>query len=56
MRFVLELHSRMTGWFDKVKTSVNTKILSVHTDRLLLLAHVGFVLIIDEIDDRCPAV
>ena len=55
-RLGAKLHSRVTGWFDKIETSVNAKVLFVHTDRLLLLAHIGLVLIVDKIDDRCPAV
>lgn len=37
---------------DKVKTGVNSEIRLLASLRLLLLAHVRFVLIIQEINDR----
>lgn len=46
----------MTGWPDEVQASVDTEVNLINTTRLLLLKHVGFVLVIKELDDRHPRV
>jgi hypothetical protein len=46
---------RMSGRSYKVQTRMNSHVDLVLPVRLLFLTHVGFVLIIEEIDDRCPA-
>jgi hypothetical protein len=46
---------RMSGRSYKVQTRMNSHVDLVLPVRLLFLTHVGFVLVIEEIDDRCPA-
>jgi hypothetical protein len=41
---------------DKVETSMNPQILFIGPVRLLFLPHVRFMLIINEVDNRSPAV
>lgn len=46
----------MTGGSDEIQTRMDTKVNFVGTARLLLLKHVGFVLVVQEFDDRHPRV
>ena len=46
----------MSSGANKEETSVNAKVALLRTLRLLLLSHINFVLIINEIDDGCPRV
>lgn len=46
----------VSGRSDEVKAGMNTKIDLVTTTRLLLLEHVGFVLVIQELDDGLPRI
>lgn len=46
----------VTGRTDEVQASMNAEVGLFTALRLLFLAHVNLVLVIDEIDDRCPAV
>lgn len=46
----------MSGRSYEKETSVNTEIRFLTTLGLLFLSHVNLVLIIDEIDNRCPGI
>lgn len=46
----------MAGWSDEVQAGVNTEIDLVDTLWLLLLQHVGFMLIIQELNNWHPGV
>lgn len=46
----------MSGRSDKEQASMDAKITLLCTFRLLFLSHVDFVLIIYEVDNRCPRV
>lgn len=46
----------MTGRPDKVQARMDPHIELAHSVRLLLLPHVRLVLVINKVDDRCPAV
>lgn len=47
---------RVTCWTDEVKTSMDAHICLVRSIRLLLLAHVALVLIVDKINDGRPGI
>ena len=46
----------MASRADEVQTGVDTEIDLLLTARLLLLEHVGFVLVVEELDDGHPRV
>jgi hypothetical protein len=46
----------VAGGADKVQASMNAKVNLVDTPRLLLLEHIGFVLVVEELDDWHPGV
>lgn len=46
----------MSSWANEVQACVNTQVALLLTLWLLLLTHVNLMLVIDEIDDRCPGV
>lgn len=46
----------MSSWADEEQARVNTQIALLLTLRLLLLTHVNLMLVINEIDNRCPGV
>lgn len=46
----------MASGSDEIQTRMNTKVDLVGTARLLLLKHVGFVLVVQEFDDRHPRI
>lgn len=47
--------SSRSSRLDEVQASVNPQVLLVQPVWLLFLPHVGFVLVIDKVDDGCPA-
>jgi hypothetical protein len=49
-------HLRSARGADKVETGVHTEVLLVGTERLLLLAHVALVLVVDKVDNGGPRV
>ncbi len=46
----------MTGWADEIQTSVNAQVDLLLADWLLFLEHVGFVLVVKELDDGLPGI
>ena len=46
----------VAGWADEVEAGMHTKVDLVLTARLLLLKHIRFVLVIEELDDGHPRV
>ena len=48
--------ARQSAGLEEVKTSMDPQVLLVGTKRLLLLAHEGLMLVVDEINDRRPAI
>ena len=45
---------RMPSWPNEVQASMDTKVALISTHRLLLLPHVDFVLVVNEIDNWHP--
>ena len=54
--FDIQRLQRVSGWANEVQAGVDAEINAVNATRLLLLKHVGFVLIVEELDDRLPRV
>jgi hypothetical protein len=46
----------VSGRSDKVQAGVNTEINLINTTRLLLLQHIGFMLVIQELDNWHPGI
>lgn len=46
----------MSGWSDEIQTCVDTEIDLVNTAGLLLLQHIRFMLIVQELDNRHPRI
>lgn len=54
--FNVEWLQGVSGWSDEVQAGVNTEIDFVDTLWLLLLQHVGFMLVIQELDNWHPGI
>lgn len=47
-------HLRGAGRFDEIQTRLDPQVLLLFSERLLLLAHIRFVLVVNEVNDRAP--
>lgn len=47
-------YSRSTSWFDEIQTRMDPQVLLFFSKGLLLLAHVGFVLVVNKVNNRAP--